>query len=76
MTREECEQKIFEKCREIQQIYEQYGNPEDYHLMLSIYGGYVSVINRYWEPDKDHPVTDSETPINKSWFIEGKEEDQ
>lgn len=50
MTREECENQILEKCKEISEIVKQYDPTADY-LSIAIMpdDGYIGVNNNYWE---------------------------
>lgn len=64
MNREECENQIIEKLKEIKDIAKQYDTSESIYLDLTISGNdYMQANNRYWETE--------ETPINVS-IINGK----
>ena len=57
MNREECENQIIEKLKEIKDIAKQYDTSEPFYLSLTISGDdYMYINNRYYE--------DIETPIN------------
>lgn len=50
MTREECENKLLEKCKEMSNILKEY-DPEANYLSVSIYpkDGYIAMNNDYWD---------------------------
>lgn len=57
MNREECENQIIEKLKEIKDIVKQYDTSEPFYLSLTMLGDdYMYINNRYYE--------DIETPIN------------
>ena len=57
MTREECENQILEKLKEIKDIVKQYDESDELYLNLTIIGDdYMQVSNRYYE--------NIENPIN------------
>lgn len=56
MNREECENQILEKLKEIKAIAEHYDKSGKVYLNLSIMGDYMMANNRYYENTK--------TPIN------------
>ena len=59
MNRKECEKLIFQKLKEIKDIYLEY-NPKGEYLSLSIIveknKSYLSFNNRYYEEDKKKPI--------------------
>ena len=63
MNREECENQILEKLKEIKDIAKQYDKSDKFYLDLTIMDNYMAVSNRYYENIK--------TPINVA-LIEGK----
>ena len=52
MTREECENKILEKMKEIKNIYAEYNKDGEY-LTISIIGNYMQVYNAYYPGGAD-----------------------
>ena len=54
MTREECENQILEKLKEIKDIVKQYDKSEELYLSMTIHDGCTALNNAYWE---------TETPI-------------
>ena len=62
MNREECENKILEKLKEIKDIAKQYDKSEEFYLATSIYDDFISINNRYWE---------TETPLGVTLFDDG-----
>lgn len=50
MTREECEGRLLEKCKEMNDILKEY-DPEAEFLSVSICPkkGYIGIFNNYWE---------------------------
>ena len=63
MNREECENKILEKLREIKDIAKKYDESDELYLNLTIIGDdYMQVINRYYE---------NKSPINAT-VIDGR----
>ena len=54
MTRGECEKKLLEKCKEMNDILKEY-DPEADYLSVSIYpkDEYIGINNDYWE---GHPM--------------------
>ena len=63
MNREECENKILEKLKEIKAIAKQYDKSEEFYLDLTIYEDYISVNNTYWE---------AETPLDAIGYNDGR----
>lgn len=63
MNREECENQILEKLREIEAIVKQYDKSGEFYLDLEIMDNYMRANNRYYENTK--------TPINVT-LIDGK----
>lgn len=60
MSREECENIITKKAKEIKEVYEAYVKDcgiEDDYLNLSIMGGVIRYNNAYWE-HQDNGVID------------------
>ena len=62
MNREECENQILEKLKEIKAIAKQYDKSEEFYLTTSIYDDCISINNRYWE---------TETPLGVTLFDDG-----
>lgn len=56
MNREECENQILEKLKEIKDIVKQYDKADNFYLDLTIMGNYMAASNRCYENIK--------TPIN------------
>ena len=56
MNREECENQILEKLKEIKDIAKRYDESGELYLNLTIIGDYMQVSNRYYE--------NIENPIN------------
>lgn len=56
MNREECENQILEKLKEIKDIAKQYDKADNFYLSLAIRDDYLLASNRYYENKK--------TPIN------------
>ena len=54
MTREECENQILEKLKEIKDIVKQYDTSEELYLSMTIHDNCAALNNAYWE---------TETPI-------------
>nr|DAG56958.1 MAG TPA: hypothetical protein [Caudoviricetes sp.] len=63
MNREECENQILEKLKEIKDIVKQYDKSYKFYLSLNIMDNYMLANNRYYENTK--------TPINVS-LIDGQ----
>ena len=51
MNREECENQILEKLREIRAIAKEYDKSEEFCLSISIYEYYIVINNNYWETE-------------------------
>lgn len=60
MTREECENEIYQKMVEIWDIYKKYNKDGEY-LSLCVCGDSHTVSNSYYDKDIDKP-------INGAWF--------
>ena len=63
MTREECENQILEKLKEIKDIVKQYDTSEESYLTMTIRDDCVYVNNTYWE---------TETPLDAIGYNDGK----
>ena len=63
MNREECENQILEKLKEIKDIAKQYDKSKKCHITLSIFDDVISVNNLYWE---------TETPIDVLEYTDGR----
>ena len=63
MNREECENQILEKLKEIKAIAKKYDKSEELYLSISIYDNYISINNSYWE---------TETPLEITEFEDGR----
>lgn len=59
MTREECEEKLLEKCKEMNDILKEH-DPEADYLTVTIYSKdkYININNNHWE---GHPVISCNT---------------
>ena len=55
MTREECENQILEKLKEIKDIVREYDKSEELYLSMAIMDDYMGANNAFWETN---------TPIN------------
>lgn len=55
MTRQECEQQILDKMKEISDLYLQY-NPTGKYLAVFYTENGISANNQYWEEDKNLPI--------------------
>ena len=51
MNREECENQILEKLKEIYEIAKQYDKSKDFRLTATIYDDALFFNNAYWETD-------------------------
>lgn len=69
MTRQECEQKILEKMKEIKAIYDEFGAPSGY-LHLCIFSNNISFNNETWDAGCD---VEAEKVINV-YYKDKKEE--
>ena len=63
MNREECENQILEKLKEIKDIVKQYDTSEEFYLSMSIYDDVMVVNNTYWE---------TETPLDAIEYNDGR----
>ena len=63
MNREECENQILEKLKEIKDIVKQYDKSEEFYLSMSIYDDVMVVNNTYWE---------TETPLDAIEYNDGR----
>lgn len=59
MTREECENQILEKLKEIRNIVKQYDKSKEFYLSMSIYDDVMAVNNAYWK---------TETPLDATGY--------
>jgi hypothetical protein len=64
MDRKECEKRIAEKAREIEQIVKEY-NPECKYVVVAIANGYIDIHNAYFGEDAERPI--------HAWVDEGGE---
>lgn len=64
MTRQECEQELINKAREMVDILHQYA-PQGNRLSLVYLNedgdGYISIHNCYWDEDKEFPIDCSQS---------------
>ena len=51
MTREQCENQIIAKVKEIEKIVQKY-NPGNAYLEINIINGSCSIFNEYWDTEK------------------------
>ena len=51
MNREECENQILEKLKEIKAIAKQYDKSKEFYLNLTIYEDYMAVNNKFWKAE-------------------------
>ena len=63
MNREECENQILEKLKEIKTIVKEYDKSNERHLSICISDDYISCFNIYWKTN---------TPIDFVEFDEGE----
>lgn len=63
MKREECEAKILEKLKEIEDIAKEYDKSEEFYLSLTIYEDSMTINNIYWE---------TETPLEATKYNNGR----
>lgn len=63
MNREECENQILEKLKEIKAIAKQYDKSKELYLSMGIYDDCMTVNNSYWE---------TETPLDVMGYDNGK----
>ena len=62
MNREECENQILEKLKEIKAIAKEYDKSNNTHLSICIMDDYMFINNEYWE---------TATPINIAEYKNG-----
>ena len=55
MTREECEQFIGNKLKEIWEVYSKY-NPNGHYLTMAVVDNGISANNEYYGVDADKPI--------------------
>ena len=55
MTRQECENLIIEKLKEIDKIHKEY-NPNGDYLSMCILNNDYNVNNEYWDDDTNYPI--------------------
>lgn len=58
MNREECENQILEKLKEIKAIAKKYDKSEKFHIEFSIFDDGISFYNAYWETETPLCVTE------------------
>ena len=63
MNREECENQILEKLKEIKDIAKHYDKSKDFYLSMTVVNDYISLNNVYWE---------TETPLEITEFEDGR----
>ncbi len=63
MTREECENQVLEKLREIKDIVEQYDESKELYLSMTLQDNCMAVNNSYWE---------TETPLEATRYNDGR----
>lgn len=63
MNREECENKILEKLKEIKNIVKQYDKSKELYLSITIYEDCISINNAHWE---------TETPLDAIGYNDGR----
>ena len=63
MNREECENQILEKLKEIKDIVKQYDKSKELYLSMNVVNDYISLNNVYWE---------TETPLEITEFEDGR----
>ena len=63
MTREECENQILEKLKEIKDILKQYDTSAELYLSMTIHDDCMALNNAYWE---------TETPLDAAGYNDGK----
>ena len=63
MTREECENQILEKLKEIKDIVKQYDTSEETYLTMTITDDSIVMNNAYWE---------TETPLDAIGYNDGR----
>ena len=62
MNREECENQILEKLKEIKDIAKEYDKSNNTHLSIRIRDDYIAVNNTYWQ---------TETPLDAIAYNDG-----
>ena len=63
MNREECENMILEKLKEIKSIAKKYDTSEEFYLSMTIQDDYMAVNNAHWE---------TETPLDVTEYYDGR----
>ena len=63
MNREECENQILKKLKEIKDIAKEYDKSKDFYLSMTVVNDYISLNNVYWE---------TETPLEITEFEDGR----
>ena len=63
MTREECENQVLEKLKEIKDILKQYDTSEELYLSMTIHDERMDLNNAYWE---------TETPLDATEYNDGR----
>ena len=63
MTREECENQILEKLKEIKDILKQYDTSAELYLSMTIHDDCMALNNAYWE---------TETPLDATEYNDGR----
>ena len=63
MTREECENQILEKLKEIRNIVRQYDKSGELYLSMTIHDERMDLNNAYWE---------TETPLDAIEYNDGR----
>lgn len=62
MNRQECENQILEKLKEIKAIAREYDKGTEFYLSMAIYDDSISINNRYWK---------TETPLDVTRYNDG-----
>lgn len=68
MTKEECENQILEKLKEIKDIVKQYDESEEFYLSMTIHDDYMHASNRYYE-NIESPIKVSVLKVHNGRFI-------
>ena len=63
MNREECENKILEKLKEIKDIVKQYDKSKELYLTMTITDDSIAINNAHWE---------TETPLEVAEYNDGR----
>ena len=63
MNREECENKILEKLKEIRAIAKEYDKSEEFYLSITLYEDSIAINNAHWE---------TETPLEVTKYNDGR----